>query len=167
MKGNNAAIFITMGVSGCGKSTVGRLLADTLGLPFFDGDDYHSKANVAKMSKGNALNDDDRLEWLETLNQLAKENLSKGAVIGCSALKEYYRAILSNSFEEQVTYIYLEGSYEQIYNRMKKRADHFMPAGLLKSQFATLEAPQKAITVSITKSPDEIIATIMNTLGKK
>jgi len=167
MKSNNSTIYIVMGVSGCGKSTVGRLLADKLDLPFFDGDDYHPKANVDKMSKGNPLNDDDRMLWLNTLNQLAIENLSKGAVIGCSALKELYRRLICRSFEKQVLYIYLEGSYEQIYNRMQKRDDHFMPAGLLESQFATLEPPKEGLKVSISKSPDTIVATIIETLNKK
>ncbi|MFH6604181.1 gluconokinase [Maribacter algicola] len=163
----NATIFFVMGVSGCGKSTIGRLLAKKLDIPFFDGDDYHSSANVAKMSNGKPLTDEDRMDWLRTLNQLAIENMAHGAVIGCSALKESYRKLLEDSIFERVTYIYLKGTYDEIHRRMQKRSDHFMPAGLLKSQFEALEPPIEAITVSIANPPDIIVEKILRTLGKK
>ncbi len=160
-------ILLVMGVAGCGKSTIGQMLSDKLKVPFFDGDDYHSKKNVEKMSQGHPLNDDDRKGWLQTLNRLAKDNLSKGAVICCSALKERYRALLNHSIEQHMIFVYLDGTYEEIFERMQSRKDHFMPPGLLKSQFDTLELPSDAIRVSISKPPKEIILEILSILNKK
>lgn len=168
MKNTQAKIFVVMGVSGCGKTTIGKLLASALNIPFYDGDDYHSPANVNKMSKGKPLTDKDRLGWLRTLNQLAQENLSSGGgVIGCSALKKRYRELLAESIERHITYVYLEGTYEEIHRRMEQRSDHFMPSGLLKSQFETLEPPLKAVKVSITQSPEKIVHKILKTLGER
>lgn len=152
----NPPVFIVMGVSGCGKSTIGKLLADELEIPFFDGDDYHPEANVKKMAAGNSLNDNDREGWLKRLNSLALENSKVGAVIACSALKESYRVILSHSLNYQIEFVYLNGTFEEISNRLMQRKNHFMPTGLLKSQFNTLEVPNNAISVSITKTPIEI-----------
>lgn len=166
MNKTKTGIFIVMGVSGCGKSTVGKQLAKELKVPFFDGDDYHSRSNVDKMSKGNPLTDQDRTGWLRTLNKLAKEYLTEGAVIGCSALKQRYRDLLSNSIENETVIVYLEGTYEEIYHRMQKRSDHFMPAELLKSQFEALEPPQESIKVSITQSPNQIVSAILKTIKK-
>lgn len=164
---SNASVFIVMGVSGCGKSTIGNLLADELKLPFFDGDDYHPEANVKKMSLGNPLDDNDRESWLIRLNGIAKENQSKGAVIVCSALKESYRAILKQNLDEQIVIVYLNGTFKEISERLKKRENHFMPAGLLKSQFDTLEVPKNAISVSITQTPNEITAEILEVYKQK
>jgi len=161
------SILVVMGVAGCGKSTIGQMLSHNLQIPFFDGDDYHSKANVAKMSEGHPLNDVDRKSWLQTLNQLAKNNFNNGAVICCSALKESYRVLLSHSIEEHMTFVYLDGTYEEILERIQKRKDHFMPPGLLKSQFDTLEPPVDAIRVFIAKSPSEITTEILSILNKK
>ena len=152
----NPPVFIVMGVSGCGKSTIGKLLADELEIPFFDGDDYHPEANVKKMAAGNSLNDNDRIGWLKRLNSLAIENSKVGAVIACSALKESYRVILSHSLNNQIEFVYLNGTFEEISNRLMQRKNHFMPTSLLKSQFNSLEVPNNAISVSITKTPIEI-----------
>ncbi|MBM1107489.1 gluconokinase [Aurantibacter crassamenti] len=154
-----------MGVSGCGKSTISQLLADKLELPYFDGDDFHPEENVLKMSKGHPLTDDDRKAWLIALNTLAIENAKKGAVIACSALKEVYRNTLQNSVEDNLTFVYLKGTFEEINKRMQARKGHFMPAGLLKSQFETLEPPKNAITVSINDTPAEMLATILKQLA--
>ncbi len=135
-------IFYIMGVSGCGKSTIGNLLAKKLDLPFFDGDDFHSTENVTKMASGIPLTDEDRIGWLEVL-KLAIENLSNGAIIGCSALKNSYRNLLARNIEKSVAWIFLDGSYEEIMSRMEDRKDHFMPPTLLKSQFGSLEIPEK------------------------
>ena len=166
MNKSETGIFIVMGVSGCGKSTVGKQLAKELKVPFFDGDDYHSKSNVDKMSKGNPLTDRDRTGWLRSLNKLAKETLTKGAVIGCSALKQRYRDLLSHAIENETIFVYLEGTYEEIYHRMQKRSDHFMPAELLKSQFEALEPPQESIRVSIAQTPNQIVSAILKTIKK-
>ena len=157
-------IFYIMGVSGCGKSTIGRKLAGALILPFFDGDDYHPEENIAKMSEGLPLNDQDRKAWLEALNSLAHEHQQNGAVIACSALKKIYRDMLDENILPPPVWVYLEGSYETILNRLQQRKGHFMPSALLKSQFDTLEAPEKAIKVSVTLSPEEIIAEILKQL---
>lgn len=154
-------LFVVMGVSGCGKSTIGTLLAAEFNIPFFDGDDYHSKENVAKMSAKIPLTDEDREGWLKSLNHLAREYNDKGAVIACSALKQTYRDILSMEIETQMEFVYLKGSKQQIVSRLEQRKGHFMPVELLDSQFNTLEAPVEAITVSIGAAPHAIVSEII------
>jgi len=161
---SESTIFFVMGVSGCGKTTIGKLLAKKFDLPYFDGDDFHPKANVLKMSKGQPLNDLDRQGWLESLNKLAVENIQVGAVIACSALKQIYRETLKNQIEESVRFVYLEGTFEVIHERMQRRKGHFMPAGLLKSQFKSLQPPEDAITATISGSPENILQNILDQL---
>ncbi len=154
-----------MGVSGCGKSTIGKLLSEELKIPFFDGDDFHPESNVAKMSSGQALNDDDRQGWLETLNDLAKKQLTKDScVIVCSALKQKYRDILSRNIESETKWVHLSGSFEQIFERVNSRPNHFMPSELLKSQFDILENPKDALQIDISLTPEHIIKTIKHKL---
>ena len=161
-------VIFVIGVSGCGKSTIGKLLAEELDLPFFDGDDFHPKANIKKMSSGLPLNDDDRQGWLETLNDLAKKQLTKNScVIVCSALKEKYRDILSLDIEAETKWVYLRGDFNQIYNRVNRRRNHFMPSELLKSQFDTLEEPKDAIQIDISLTPESIIKTLKHKLMDK
>lgn len=155
-------VFILMGVSGTGKSTIGQLLSHELDMPFFDGDDFHPEANIKKMVQGHPLNDIDRKGWLVTLNELAHEHKSKGAIIACSALKESYRKLLDKGMDGQLLFIHLEGSFELIKSRLDSRKEHFMTSSLLKSQFDTLEPPKDAISVSISLTPDEIIKQIIN-----
>ena len=150
-----------MGVSGCGKSTIGNLLSDELKIPFYDGDDYHSETNVKKMASGQPLTDDDRMDWLLSLNEIALNRREKGAIIGCSALKESYRKILENNLENDVSWIYLSGSFDEVMSRLNQRKGHFMPAALLKSQFETLEIPGNAIKVSINQSAGQIVKRIL------
>ncbi len=160
---SEAKILYVMGVSGSGKSTIGKLLAAELKIPFFDGDDYHPEANIKKMSEGKPLNDEDRQGWLERLNELAKENTSTGAVIVCSALKTKYRRLLESGLNN-CRFVFLDGSFELIMNRLKNREDHYMPSDLLKSQFDTLEEPQNAIKVSIDQTPQAIVSDILQKL---
>ncbi|WP_419211726.1 gluconokinase [Maribacter sp. X9] len=157
-------ILFVMGVSGSGKTTIGKLLAEKLNIPFFDGDDFHPEANVKKMSEGHPLNDDDRQGWLERLNALALENVSTGAVIVCSALKTKYRRILGNHLEDLHQFVYLKGSFDLINDRLALRKNHFMPKGLLQSQFDTLKEPKKAITVSIDQTPNDMVNEIVEKL---
>lgn len=150
-----------MGVSGCGKSTIGELLSQLLEIPFFDGDDFHIQSNIDKMSNGLPLNDDDRYGWLVTLNNLAKKELQNNScVIVCSALKQSYRDILSVDIQNQVKWIHLAGNFKQIYERLNKREGHYMSSDLLQSQFDTLEQPKNALEVNIGLKPEEIIEKI-------
>ena len=153
-----------MGVSGTGKSTIGKMLSKELNIPFFDGDDFHPEANVLKMASGQPLNDEDRYDWLISLNELAKKHKNKGVIIACSALKASYREILKNDMDTVMRFIHLEGSFDLIQSRMKQRSSHFMPAKLLESQFATLETPEEALNVSIVPPPDKIVAEILSHL---
>lgn len=160
-------VVIVMGVSGCGKTTVGKGLAERLGWVFLDADAYHSAENVAKMSRGVPLTEADRKTWLEALRAQIAEQLDRGesAVLACSALTEAARQILRVD-AERVRFVHLEGSYELIRRRMQVREDHFMPAGLLDSQFATLEPPTDAVAVSIDAPPDAIVERIVERLPK-
>lgn len=154
-------ILFVIGVSGTGKSTIGKLLSEKLNLAFFDGDDFHSESNVQKMANKNPLTDEDRYDWLLTLNKLAVNNKETGAVIVCSALKESYRKLLESKIEDKVIWISLEGSFELLLDRLQKRKGHFMPADLLRSQLDTFEAPSRAIKITIEPSPQEIVDTIL------
>ena len=158
---DESLIYTVMGVSGCGKSTIGKLLAAKLKIPFFDGDDFHTEANVQKMASGLPLNDNDRKGWLQKLNEIANEHKTSGVVITCSALKETYRNQLKLNLEKQMVFVYLKGTFEEIHARLKERQGHYMPIELLKSQFESLEAPEDAIHVSINNFPDEIVSEIL------
>ncbi len=153
-----------MGVSGTGKSTIGKLLSERLQIPFFDGDDFHPEANIRKMRAGKPLNDDDRQGWLSKLNQLVQQHKTTGAVIACSALKESYRKTLKTNMEDKLDFVYLEGTFELIKSRMENRKDHFMPLDLLQSQFDTLEPPSNGIAVDISLQPKQIIQKIIDQL---
>ncbi|MDP5061649.1 MAG: gluconokinase [Maribacter sp.] len=161
---DNKQILFVMGVSGSGKSTIGKLLADKLHIPFFDGDSFHPEANVKKMKEGHPLNDEDRQGWLEKLNEVGIANLETGAVIVCSSLKQKYRATLGKNLDNKHQFIYLEGSFELIEARLNKRENHYMPAGLLQSQFDDLETPLDVLTVSIDQAPIEIVNEIIKKL---
>lgn len=154
-----------MGVSGSGKSTVGKALASRLRCSFFDADDFHPPQNVDKMKAGIPLTDEDRLGWLNAMHDLAQKERKKGTVvIACSALKEAYREILSAKEEDHVRWIYLKGSFDLIESRMKNRTDHFMPPGLLRSQFEILEEPAYGLHIDIKESPELMVDKITNEL---
>ncbi len=156
-------VFIVMGVSGCGKSTVGLALAERQTCQFYDADDFHPAENVAKMAAGNPLNDDDRRPWLEKLAELIREHLEaqRPMVLACSALKEWYRQLLLVG-NDQVELIYLKGEFELIWERMSARENHYMRPEMLQSQFDTLEEPEYGIVVSIDQTVDEQLAEISN-----
>lgn len=161
-----AMVVIVMGVSGSGKTTIGRRLADTLGWSFHEGDDLHPPANVRKMAAGIPLTDADRLPWLQALRALIERCLATGedAAIACSALKVSYREILAGGLEG-VRFVYLTGSRDLIRERLEQRQGHFMKAGLLDSQLAVLEPPSHALEVDVSGSPEEIVAEIRGWLG--
>jgi gluconokinase len=154
-------IVIVMGVAGSGKTTVGRALAQRLGWAYHDGDDYHPAANVAKMRAGTPLDDDDRQPWLAALNALARrsEAANESIVIACSALKAQYRTWLAANLAD-FRFVYLRGSRELIGQRLAARSGHFMPPGLLDSQFAALEEPVEAIVIDVDRAPEELVAII-------
>lgn len=151
-----------MGVSGCGKSSVGQSLARSLGWDFYDADDFHPPENVAKMANGIPLDDSDRAPWLASLHDMILSSLKadKPGVLACSALKKRYRQQLMDG-NDDVQLVYLKGSYDMIWSRMKKRTDHYMKPYMLKSQFKTLEEPRNALTIEISISVDEIVQEIL------
>ncbi len=153
-------IIILMGVSGSGKTAIGKELSKALKLPFYDADDFHSQENKAKMSKGIPLTDSDRKPWLETLATFLKEQ--GPLILGCSALKEFYRKVLMVS--PDIKLIYLKGSYELIRKRLEARKGHFFDPSLLDNQFADLEEPKDALTINIQLPINEIISLIQNYL---
>ena len=142
-------IVVLMGVSGSGKTKIGRALAASLGWPFYDADDLHPPANVAKMSAGIPLTDDDRWPWLDRIvDELARVGANGGnAVLACSALRQVYRDRLARAGD--VRFVYLKGDLETIAARLAMRSHKYMPASLLPSQFATLEAPADALVIDI------------------
>ena len=160
-------IVIVMGVSGCGKTTIARELSKRLNIPFYDADNYHPRANIDKMSSGTPLNDEDRASWLEILSSnLQQWESDRGAVLACSALKEKYRKTLSKNLQN-IHWVYLDGSYELIMNRINQRTGHYMSSKLLKSQFQALEIPQYGIHVDIDQSPEEIVDQIKSDMESK
>jgi gluconokinase len=160
-------VIIVMGVSGAGKSTVGAMLAENLGWPFHDGDDFHPPANVQKMRAGQPLNDTDRTPWLAAIRRhIATVNAAgRHAVIACSALKAAYRTVLRGGDGPAVQFVHLHGSPDLIQERLRARAGHFMPSALLGSQFATLEPPPDAVAADIAQTPEQIVAQVIGRLG--
>jgi gluconokinase len=164
------SVLVLMGVSGSGKTTVGKLVADKLGWTYEEGDDFHPESNVEKMHAGHPLTDEDRWPWLHAIAQEIDRLRAKGesAVLTCSALKRAYRDIIVGA-RPDVRLVYLKGSRELIGARIAARKHHFMPPELLDSQFAALEEPaadEHALTVSVEPPPEEIAAAILAKLGQ-
>lgn len=161
-------VLVVMGVSGSGKSTVGAAVAQRLRVPFADADDFHPRANIEKMTAGHPLDDADRLPWLDAVGEWLAEH-PDGGVMGCSALKRSYRDRL-REHAPRTTFLFLEGSREVIARRQASRPGHFMPASLLDSQFATLEAlePDEAgATISVDQSVDAVVDAYVATLPEE
>lgn len=154
------SIIFIMGVSGSGKTTVGKLLSEQTGLPFFDADTFHSAANIEKMKAGIALTDEDRKDWLQTLNQLAKQHQQTGAIIACSALKQGYRHQLADGLQS-VQWIYLKGTYELIHERILQRPYHYFSASMLQSQYDILEEPIDALIFDVNEQPQTIVNALL------
>ena len=154
-------IIILMGVSGSGKTTVGRKLANELGWSFYEGDAFHSEASIEKMRQGIPLTDEDRRPWLTSLRAVVDRAIEKGenAVLACSALKASYRETLRGD-HAGVVFVYLKADPRLISERLEHRAGHYAKRDLLPSQIATLEEPEDAVTVDASRSPEEIVEEI-------
>ena len=163
------SVIVVMGVSGSGKTTVAQLLAERLGWQFAEADRFHSPANVEKMRSGIALTDEDRAPWLAAIARFIDEARASGrpAVVTCSALKRRYRDVIAGG-RADVRLVYLAGDYGLIAQRMAKRAHHYMPVSLLKSQFEALEPPagdENALVLPIERAPEEIVEAIVASLA--
>jgi carbohydrate kinase (thermoresistant glucokinase family) len=159
--------LIVMGVAGCGKTTIGKALAERLGWDFYDADGFHPPANVDKMAAGIPLDDADRAPWLEALQELLARTIREGRhpVLACSALKQRYRDTLLKG-NGGIRVVYLRGSYDLIFSRMRSRSDHYMKPGMLRSQFDALEEPADAWTVDIERPVPEIVDGILQSIHK-
>lgn len=162
----HTGIYVIMGVSGSGKTTIGELLAHTLGIPFLEGDDLHPRANIERMAHGIPLTDEDRRPWLLAIAQRLREaeQSGSGLVVTCSALKRSYRDLLRSHGAAETRFVYLRGSEPTIAERLARRRGHFMPASLLESQFAALEEPgddEHASVFDIRESPEAIVANLV------
>ncbi|MFN2105247.1 MAG: gluconokinase [Candidatus Promineifilaceae bacterium] len=166
MNDRTVCFYVVMGVSGCGKTTVGEALAAHLNCPFYDGDDFHSPENVAKMASGVPLNDADRAPWLASLADLIRDHLARGetAVLASSALRKSYRDQLR--VDDRVRFIFLDGDFDLIWGRMQARQDHYMKAEMLRSQFDALERPDEnvAIRIDIDQDVSDILQQVIEAI---
>jgi gluconokinase len=160
-------IVVMMGVSGSGKTSIGTALAERVGWPFLDGDDWHPPENVAKMAAGTPLTDEDRWPWLDRLNAelRAREARNESAVLACSALKQAYRDRLTHGLADWKV-VFLHGSFELLSQRIAGRKHRYMPASLLQSQFAALEPPANAIRVDVAQPLEQSVEDIRIALNR-
>ncbi|MBS9777157.1 MAG: gluconokinase [Gammaproteobacteria bacterium] len=160
--------LIVMGVSGCGKSTVAKAIAKSLNYEYIEGDDYHPLENIIKMQSGTPLNDDDRQGWLETLNGKLCSN-STGKILSCSALKQQYRNVLTSGVSNPV-FLYLQGDFDTIYNRMQTRENHFFSGReMLQNQFETLVEPtgNNVITLDVRLTIEELVKHALSAISQQ
>jgi|SRR4051812_36982783 gluconokinase len=161
------ALVVVMGVTGSGKSTVGLQLAERLGVPFADADDFHSPENVAKMRAGTPLTDDDRWPWLRAIGAWLAEHADTGAVVTCSALKRAYRDTLRTTAPD-VTFLHLHGDMDTVRRRVAGREQHFMPESLVQSQFDALEPlgpDERGVVVDLGLPVDAIVGRVASELS--
>lgn len=158
-------IFILCGVAGCGKTTIGKLLANSLGVSFYDADDFHPQSNLAKMTIGLALNDEDREPWLRDLaKRLQIWQKEGGAVLACSALKESYRETLSSCFDGNIQWIIFSVPEAALRDRLESRKGHFVDQRLLESQLQDFELPHYGLNIEATFPPEHIVEHILSSL---
>ena len=159
-------VVILMGVSGVGKTTIGRMLAEQLGWALIDADDFHPPANIEKMSRGEPLSDEDRRPWLTAIRREIKAWLATGidGIVACSALKAAYRARLMRD-GEPITFVYLRGSFDLITQRMRQRQEHYMKPGMLRSQFDALEEPADALAIDVDGVPEAVAQRVRAAMG--
>ena len=163
-------ILVLMGVSGCGKTTIGEKVAQRLACEYQDADSFHSQANIDKMHRGIPLNDEDRAPWLAAIRHEIEACHRDGRthIFGCSAQRQRYRDVLSDQGRDsKLIFVYLEGSFDLIHDRLAARTEHFFDARLLRSQFDALEVPTDAINVSIDQSVDQIVDEILRRLPEQ
>ncbi len=158
------SVIVVMGVTGAGKTTVGMLIAEHLGIPFVDADDFHDPDNIERMRGGEPLDDAARTPWLDRLNAQLREHAVTGVVLACSALKQSYRVRLTRGVDD-VQFIVLSGPPDLLRARIEARTDHFAPATLLPSQIEALEIPVDAMVMGVTRPPEAIAASIIVSLG--
>jgi gluconokinase len=158
-------IILVMGVTGAGKTTVGKLLAERLRWKFLDADDFHPSANIEKMKRGIALTDADRAPWLAAIHAALVEHSARNqdAVLACSALKQSYRETLAQALDLRICY--LKGSCEEISRRLEHRTGHFAGEGILAAQFADLEEPRDAVVLSATATPENNVRAALRKLN--
>ena len=158
-------VIYIMGVSGAGKTTIGKLLAAKTGFSFYDADDFHSQQNKEKMKAAIPLTDEDRRPWLESIHNFVATAIANcSVIIACSALKEVYRNVLCGQIKDNCRWVFLNGDFNVIQERLQHRKGHYMPPELLQSQFDTLELPAHAIVIDIALSPEKITSEIINQL---
>lgn len=150
-----------MGVSGSGKTTIGRVLSERTGFEFYDGDDYHPESNVAKMTRGEALSAEDRVAWIDRIIAIINARKTENKVIACSALTKSIRNKTREQAQDECLFVYLKGDFDTLKNRLDSRKGHFMKAGLLASQLETLEEPEDALTIDIENSTGRICELIV------
>ena len=157
-------IIAVIGVSGSGKTTIGKMLAKAMNCRFLEGDSLHSRENISKMRHGIPLTDAERAPWLAAIHARILNRFERGQdlVVACSALKQRYRAVLAEGVP--ITWVYLKGSFELIRSRLRHRSSHFMKADMLASQFDTLEEPSDALVVDVSAPPNVIVEKILSHL---
>ena len=158
-------MIVVCGVAGAGKTTVGKLLSEKLGVPFYDADDFHPESNIEKMGNGRPLFDEDRQPWLETLAaRMGDWEKEGGGVLACSALKELYRETLASGCEEDLRWVFLTGTEATLAKRLASRQGHFFDRNLLGTQLSALEIPDYGWQVDVEASPEEIVDSILERL---